>query len=61
MKGWITYYLHDEEFLKNTIGVALGERLAPTMDGMATRDCEMTMEVFNKLEPLWGQFIWGLE
>jgi hypothetical protein len=63
MKGWITYHLEDRGLLLY-LGVELIELTESTdsrTPNMIQQNCEMSEETFKKLEPLWGQFIWGLE
>lgn len=51
------YQCSTSEFLES-----LGVKVGPWIESDQTfDDCEVSAESFNKLDPHWGRFIWGLE
>jgi hypothetical protein len=59
-RGWITYCgkfgLDEARKRLSDLGVKVGEASGDTF-----KDCEVTSEVMEKLDPHWGPFIWGLD
>lgn len=56
-RGWIHGDQKDAELL-TSIGVKLGPW---DSEIGAWSPCDLSVEVMEKLDGLWGQFIWGLE
>ncbi len=57
LKGWIIARKEAGPELE-----ALGVRLGPYDEGEGSfESCEVSAEAFEKLNPLWGRFYWGLQ
>lgn len=56
--GWI--FIPEESNIKKLedAGVVLGEYNAETR---YYEDCFVSEETLTKIEPLWGEYVWGLE
>ncbi len=63
MTGWLVFHVEDTMFLKN-----LGVEIVSTKQASHTADpavleaqVKVSDEAFDKLNPWWGRFIWGLQ
>lgn len=57
LRGWIIAPEGDRQRLEE-LGVELGEY---DITGQSFEDCVVSEEAMERLNPLWGMYIWGLE
>lgn len=56
-RGWIHGERKDEDVLRE-----LGIKVGPWDEGLkAWTPCDVTADALDKMDRLWGRFIWGLE
>jgi hypothetical protein len=56
-RGWIAGEKKDEKVLLD-----LGVKLGPWNEGQQDwTSCEVSSDVMEKLDSLWGRFVWGLD
>ena len=60
--GWITGLAKDFPAVQSIPGIELTNRQYESGDVNAwTFDCRIPDESMDKLDPFWGEFVWGLE
>ncbi|KAF6630578.1 hypothetical protein J2W97_001263 [Paenibacillus jamilae] len=57
LRGWISADVEDREELEK-FGIRLGQY---DYENCEFTECLVNEEAFTLLEPLWGEYVWGLE
>lgn len=61
-QGWITLNSKADIPALQSLGVTIDpDAIHPNIETVTCENCTVSLDAFAKLEPHWGQWVWGLE